>query len=593
MKDADIVQSLDLARPRPLVVEEQGPVETRQGGSGRWFFDFGKAAFGTVRVNITAEREGPAVVHLGEKLDGQGAIDRHPPGSVRYRAIPLELREGEQVLQVAIPPDARNTGKVAIPMPASLFEVLPFRYAELDVPDGHTVLSCAMTRLAVSYPFNEAASGFSCDDERLNRVWDLCRYSIKATSFCGVYVDGDRERIPYEADAYINQLCHYGVDAEYEMARRSLEHLLFHPSWPTEWALHCLPMAWADWQYTGRTDLLAAYYDVLRTKALLPLARGDGLISTETGMVTPALVSALFLPPSPAPLRDLVDWPPGSFTQGGNGERDLYDMVPVKTVVNAFHAWNLELLAEIAATLGRPDDAEFFRHRWRQVVASLNAICFRADLGRYVDGEGSDHASLHANMIPAALGLVPAGREAGVLAFIKSRGMACSVYGAQYLLEACYRLGDADHALDLMTAESDRGWLNMLRAGSTVTLEAWDHRYKNNLDWNHAWGAAPANIIPRFIAGVRPATPGFGDVLIAPRPGRLQWVDAKVPTPHGPVQVWIGPSVDGWRRLRIGTPVPARLDLAGFGVPALSASRREEILLARGRHEVEVYCATE
>ena len=34
---------------------------------------------------------------------------------------------------------------------------------------------------------------------------------------------------------YINQLCHYGVDAEYEMARASLEYLLFYPTWPTEW----------------------------------------------------------------------------------------------------------------------------------------------------------------------------------------------------------------------------------------------------------------------------------------------------------------------------------------------------------------------
>ena len=108
--------------------------------------------------------------------------------------------------------------------------------------------------------------------------------------------------------------------------------------------------------------------------------------------------------------------------------------------------------------------------------------------------------------------------------------MACSVYGAQYLLEAVYRLGMDDYALELMTAEHDRGWLNMLRSGSTVTLEAWDWRYKNNLDWNHAWGAAPANIIPRFLAGVRPAEPGFARVLVAPRPGKLLSFDAQAPT---------------------------------------------------------------
>lgn len=71
----------------------------------------------------------------------------------------------------------------------------------------------------------------------LNRVWELCRYSVKATSFAGIYVDGDRERIPYEADALLNQLCHYSVDREFTLARRSHEYLLNHATWPTEWIL--------------------------------------------------------------------------------------------------------------------------------------------------------------------------------------------------------------------------------------------------------------------------------------------------------------------------------------------------------------------
>jgi hypothetical protein len=40
----------------------------------------------------------------------------------------------------------------------------------------------------------------------LDRVWDLCHYSIKATTFAGVFVDGDRERLACEADAYLTQL---------------------------------------------------------------------------------------------------------------------------------------------------------------------------------------------------------------------------------------------------------------------------------------------------------------------------------------------------------------------------------------------------
>ena len=48
----------------------------------------------------------------------------------------------------------------------------------------------------------------------------------------------------------------------------------------------------------------------------------------------------------------------------------------------------------------------------------------------------------------------------------------------------------------------------MLDVGSTITMEAWAAKYKPNLDWNHAWAAAPANIVPRYVLGVRPLSPG-------------------------------------------------------------------------------------
>lgn len=573
-----VSQSLHLSRPRSLVVEEIRPLISRQLGRGTWFLDFGRAAFGTVRLTLDAREAVKATVHLGEKLEA-GRIDRQPPGCVRYRAVPLELRPGMQTIRVSIPPDQRNTGPAAIQMPELLFEVLPFRYVELIVDGDAAVELHDAHQLGVFYPFNESASAFHCDDDRLNRVWELCKYSIKATSFCGTYVDGDRERIPYEGDAYVNQLCHYGVDAEYEMARHTLEYLLFHPTWATDWSLHCLPMAWTDYEYTGRTDLLAAYYEVLQRKSLLELAREDGLISTMTGGVTQSILAGIFLR-HPGTLRDIVDWPPPSPAHGVPGEIDDYDMAaPIKTVINAFHAWNLDLLARTASVLEKPEDAAFYRNRYRMVVTNLQRRCFRSEKGVFTDGEGSEHVSLHANMVPAALGLAPAGREADVMAYALSRGMACSVYGAMYLLEACYRFGHADYALDLMTAEHDRGWLNMLRAGSTVTMEAWDLRYKFNLDWNHAWGAAPANIIPRFLAGVRPALPGFAEVAIAPQPGRLQNVDATVPTPHGPVRVQIGS-----RWLRIDTPVPAQLDASGLGRPSSTAVR-----LSAGQHEIGLH----
>jgi hypothetical protein len=366
----------------------------------------------------------------------------------------------------------------------------------------------------------------------------LCKYSIKATSFCGVYVDGDRERIPYEGDAYINQLCHYGVDREYTMARYSHEYLITHATWPTEWILHSVLMAWADYLYTGDTDSIKHYYDDLKAKTLLALAREDGLISTRTGLVTDAVLASIHLK---GKLRDIVDWPHGNILglQGGYGETDDFEFRPINTVVNAFHYQALVLMSRMAQAVGKTQDAADFTRAAIQVKRSFNDKLFDKAKGIYVDGEGSSHSALHANMFPLAFGLVPPEQVKSVADFVKSRGMVCSVYGSQYLLEALYEAGEDDFALQLMTdRSSDRSWPHMIyNVGTTITLEAWDNKYKPNQDWNHAWGAAPANIIPRYVMGVQPIEPGFARVRIKPQVGSLKTGRLDLPTVRGTIHV--------------------------------------------------------
>ena len=73
----------------------------------------------------------------------------------------------------------------------------------------------------------------------------------------------------------------------------------------------------------------------------------------------------------------------------------------------------------------------------------------------------------------------------------------------------------------------------MIKSGSTMTMEAWDMKYKPNSDWNHAWGAAPANIIPGYLWGIQPALPGYSKAVIKPQPGYLTYSHISVPTIRG------------------------------------------------------------
>lgn len=559
------------------------PQRVVQKGPGRYFLDFGRAAFATLEFPRYIAGSESLTIHLGEVLAEADSIHRQPGGSRRYRKMICSQAEiSGDLLRIA--GDKRNTGGEAVLVPRGLFEVLPFRYVELEnvparlKPEG-------IKQVALHYYFDENAADFSCSSPVLNDIWDLCKYSIKATSFLGVYVDGDRERIPYEGDAYINQLSHYAVDAEYALSRYTIQYLFHHPTWPVEWQQHMVLMAWADHMYTGRSDLLAFYYQDLSAKTLLALTRDDGLMVEDRSLMSKELLRSLRLTQPP---RILVDWPPADFTKNSRyGERDGYDMRPVNAVANAFHYHTLNLMSRIAQVLQKQEDARRWQERAERVRDAFNRVFLDPGRGYYIDGEGSEHSALHANFFPLAFGLVPEERVAAVVQFIKSRGMACSVYGAQHLLDALYLAGEADYGLSLLTATHDRSWAHMIYdMKSTITTEAWDNKYKENQDWNHAWGAAPANIIARRVMGIEPLAAGFKQVRIKPQVGALAEAQITQPTLRGPIKVRVRQSEEFWQAwIDIPVHMTAEIVVPGRAIESVLENGRKLTRDRNCRHE--------
>ncbi|MCK5739260.1 family 78 glycoside hydrolase catalytic domain, partial [bacterium] len=427
--------------------------------TGHYFIDFGKAAFGTIEMTVPEGMAGQALtIHLGEKHNDSNRVDRTPPGTVRYRQLKLMPEIGRTSYRLEIPPDARNTGRRTIKMPPETSEVLPFRYCEIEGWTG-PLSAKNICQIVVHYPFDANTSSFTSSNETLNAIWDLCKHTIKATSFCGIYVDGDRERFPREADAYINQIGHYAVDSEYTLARRTHELMLTHTSQWTEWILQSISMAWADYVYTGDPQMLTKWYPILQAKSLTALAETGGLISTRTGLVNDVLRKAIFYFEGEhvwgPDLKDIVDWP--------YCERDEFDFQDYNTVVNAFYYQGLRLLARIATVLDKKAEATHYTSQAERVFQAVNTTFVNPESGIYVDGKGSTHSSLHANIFPLAFGLVLPQNKAAVIHHIKTKGMACSVYGAQYLLEGLYQNSESNYALELMTQKSKRSWYNMLQ----------------------------------------------------------------------------------------------------------------------------------
>lgn len=558
---------------------EVAPIEVVQQEDGTVVADFGRAAFATLKVRMTSPAGGePVVVYLGERRTEDGRVHKHPGRSnIGFTVDTLVTMSGTHWYPLQLPRHVAHYPNSQV-LPDLLPEVAPFRYVELVGLPG-SIGQDDLRQLALLYPFDDDRSAFSGSDPALGEVWQLCKYTLKATPFLSLYCDGNRERMPYEADAYIQQLGHYNVDREYAVARYTNQFLLHNASWPTEWHLHTVLAAWADYLYTGDGEFLRGNYDLLRRKTLIDLADDSGLVSTRTGRATPEILATLNY--AGDGFRDIVDWPHGTPAGAAQasyagpsraGETDGFVFTDFNAVVNAFHYRALVLMAEIARALDRTEEARFFTERAGTVFEAFNRAFFDEAAGVYVDGIGTSHASLHANLFPLAFGLVPPDRMAGVVSFVKSRGMACSVYGAQHLLEGLYNAGEAEYALSLMTDDGVRSWRNMLRVGSTMTTEAWDESFKPNLTWNHAWGAAPGNIIPRRLMGVEPLAPGFAVARIRPQPGGLDSARVQVPTIRGPITVAWFSGGDGYR---LEVTIPANME-AEVWLPGSDPARLSE-----------------
>lgn len=503
------INSVHLVDEKPLSVVEVEP--------GVYLVDFGKVAFGNIML-LKAHMDSTVSVRFGEAMEN-GRINRKPPGTVRYAVAQVELKRGTSQV-VAPAADARNTEVNSLSHPPAILTpnvwgvIVPFRWVEIEGWQGKFSAANIKRRSAFDSTWDDRASSFESSDPTLNRIWDLCKYSIKATTFAGVFVDGDRERIPYEADAFLNQLYYYATSTKNRIPRATYDHLMANGTWPTEWAYHMVFMAHADWMRTGDTAWLSQRYDALKAKLLMHRVGENGLVQSMKSDIE---------------RTDIVDWP--------TGERDGYQFRPLNTVVNAFYVRSLRLMSEMGKALGRDAEAANYAELEARARVEFQETFFDSQTGLYRDGSGTEHQSLHANLFPLAFNLtLPTHRES-IAKWLKKRGMKCSVYAAQYLMEGLFENGEAAGALELMMAPGDRSWRHMVESGTTITWEAWDQKYKPNQDWNHAWGAAPANLLPKYILGVQAQAPGWKSILVKPHTGSLTFAKGKVPSPLGPVLV--------------------------------------------------------
>ena len=315
---------------------------------------------------------------------------------------------------------------------------------------------------------------------------------------------------------------------------------LGHGGCTAEWTTLPLIMVRDDMLHTGDLRFASDHFDELVGSVL-----AGGFIG-ENGLLNQSNV--------------LVDWPMGM--------RDNYVITEVNSVANAFSYYGMSTLADIAGWLGREEDEKRYRVMSLKLKDAINEYMWNGKA--YCDGVCSEtnHTAFHSSVYLLALGAVQDDRKNATWEYVKSRidplstdpqhlqgtasgerwppppppgeraGMPCGTYVSQFTVQALYEGDSKDHGVagyDVLTSSAKNSWLNMIKQGATTTMEMWTPDEKPNLTWSHPWSASPGFLIPWYLFGMRPLSPGWATLLIRPAVGRLTHGEYTLPTIKGPL----------------------------------------------------------
>ena len=522
------------------------------------FYDFGKSFFSKFIIYAKVKSYDSIYIYIGDLLNKNGRIVRsipsHIPSKIKIYLYPNIIHY-----------DVFENIKINLDRPYEQNykgynkNIFPFRYIEIEKSNkSNNIKIFNVFQKAYYNTFHDSLGNFISSDTNLNRIWKLCKHTIKATNFKNTYVDGDRERRPYEGDTYINMLSYLQLDTSYNVTKNTLEYLINNPTWPTEYNLLIPELFYTYTLYTGDKSLIRNYYNLLAKKTLIDLQNKDGVISTLKKSPSISLQYQLgyrnyknfikqilnYKQPIFYNLRDMVDWPQKNvyFDKKINqyisisGENDSYNYVQYNTVINAYHYNSLIKMAKICKILKKNNDALYFYKKANLTKMSFNKYFFDSTLNLYVDGFGSKHISLHSNIFPLNFGLVNENIKKYIIPFIKNKGMSCSPYVAQFLLDALFDNNEGNYAMKLISNQSNRSWKYMLDQNANMTFESWNFSINPEMDLSHSWSTAPLNIICRKIWGIEPTEVGYSSFIFKPSFGEIKFSKITIPTKKGIIE---------------------------------------------------------
>ncbi|HEV2494089.1 MAG TPA: family 78 glycoside hydrolase catalytic domain [Terriglobia bacterium] len=470
--------------PPIRVVGEVTPVSISNPRPGIYVFDMGQNMSGWVRLRA----RGPA----GTRVQVRFAEVIHPDGMINTDSIRAAKSRDIYILR---------GGRRETYQPH--FTYHGFRYVELTGYPGTPDLDTLRAR--VVHTAVEPVGGFSSSNQVLDQIQKLIVWS-QLTNLFSIPTDCDQrdERQGWMGDAQVTgeeAILNFDMAAFYTNFIRDIHDEQGEDGTVTDtvphrfgsrpadpaWGTAYPQLIWYMWKYYGDKRVLEENYDgVKRYVEFLRRRAQNNILSYSYYGDWVSIVPT-----------------PGAFVSA------------------AYYYYDVELLSQMAAVLGRSEDAQAYRRLAAQIRDAINQKFYDASTGNYATGTQT------ANAMALGLGLTPdkaRGRVAGNLTrdivYAHNTHLTSGFIGVKFVMPALTEMGRSDLAYELAGQTSYPSWGYMIKEGATTLWELWQNKTGPSMNsQDHAMFGSVGAWFYEALAGIQMAedSAGYRHIVIAPQ----------------------------------------------------------------------------
>lgn len=465
--------------------------------------DFGKETFGFVKFH---------------QLKGKGDL------SIYYGESPEEALDTEYCETLdKFSIDSSNNGDFTLP------DSKAFRYIYVETEKSLSFNSISM--LYEYLPLDYRGS-FKCNDELINKIWDISAYTMHLTSR-EFFIDGiKRDRWIWSGDAYQSYLMNYYLFFDSPSVSRTMLNLrgkdpvTSHTNTIMDYTFYWFMGIYDYLQYTGDTHFVQQFYPRMQSLMEYCLSRRN-----NNGMMEGLAGDWVF-----------IDW--ADFKMSKAGEVSFEQLLFCRS---------LETMAICADIMNDKENEKKYTALAKDLKEKLFTYFWSNEKGAFVhnreNGRMSDQVTPYTNMFAVLLDYLDQAKTDAVKKNVLLNPDALKIttpYMRFYELEALCSLGEHNFVIK----EIRSYWGGMLDLGATSFWEKYNPNEKGTehlamygrpygKSLCHAWGASPIYLLGKYYLGVKPVTEGYKEFSITPVLSDMEWMEGSVPTPNGDIKVYM------------------------------------------------------